>query len=248
MKKYESLYKELIDFHFQTKIWKSFSGLSSSKNEVKSFEDKVGYKFGESMNTYLQMVGNGKRFIGGLTMFNYQNIIHAVNNLKKRKIYNDDQHIELNSNNKLSKQFKEICCINHIDDNGYFTIVDPSEENPNLFGGEAFDLDFEYHDSNFTTKLRNEVFLIAKNICNAQRLIQSNKTEQISNLNLIELAQRVNCENYNWLKYYQVQYRNTGSRIIFNKLMEKEEMKNNSLFGHEEYELKYIEYQKSSGM
>ena len=77
MKKYESLYNEFIEFHIETKIWKTDSGLNSTKSEVESFENRVGCKFGESMNTYLQIFGNGQRYNGGVTMYNYQNIQYA---------------------------------------------------------------------------------------------------------------------------------------------------------------------------
>ena len=248
MKKYESLYKEFVDFHIETKIWKTYIGLKSTKNEVESFENRIGYKFGESMNTYLQIFGNGPRYNGGITMYNYQNIQFATENLKKRKIYNREQIIELHSDKTIVKPFKEICCINHIDYNGYFTLIYSEEENPNLFGGEAYDLEFDWHNFKFVTSLRNEIFLAVKLICNNQNLIETDRAEQITNTNAKEIAKRVVFDNHNWTSYYRDKYRNNNNRFKFNKLMESEEEENKSILGLEEYELKYIEYQKSSSM
>jgi hypothetical protein len=248
MKKYESLYKEMINFHLETKVWKSYSGLVSTQNEVELFENKIGCKFGKSMSKYLQMLGNGDRYNVGFTMFNYQNILFATENLKKKKIYSDNQIIELNSNQKLNKQFKEICCINYIDYNGYFTIVNSEEENPHLFGGEAYDLNFEWHNMNFTTHLRNEIFLTIMTICNNQRLIRNNNEEQITNTNGKEIALSVKLDKYNWTKYYQEQHRNTYNRLNFNEQMQIKEIENKSILGFEEYELEYIKYHESSSM
>ena len=248
MKKYESLYNEFIEFHLKTKIWKSYSGLNSTKSEVKSFENKLGYKFGESMNTYLKLLGNGERYNGGITMYNYQNIQFAIENLKKRKVYDNEQIIELSSDKTIIKPFKEISCINHVDYNGYFTLVNPEEENPNLFGGEAYDLVFDWHNIKFVTSLRNELFLSVKTICNNQKQINTNRTKQITNTNAEEIARRVDFSNYSWTNFYQDEYRKTNNRFNFNKLMEIEEEKSKSILGFEEYEMKYIEYQKSSSM
>jgi len=224
MKKFESLYKEFIEFHLKTKIWKTYSGLISTKNEVESFENKLGCKFGESMNTYLRVFGNGKRYSGGITKYNYQNIQFATDNLKKRKVYDSDQIIELISDKTIVKPFKEICCINHIDDDGYFTLVNSEEENPNLFGGEAYDLDFDWHNIKFVTSLRNEIFLSVKTICNSQKLIETDRTELIPNTSTLEIAKRVVFDNYSWTNFYQDEYRKTNIRFNFNKLMEREEV------------------------
>lgn len=248
MKKYETLYKEFIDFYLKTKIWKTYSGLNSIKSEVESFETKIGCKFGESMNTYLQIFGNGNRYNGGITMYNYQNIQFATDNLKKRKVYDSEKIIKFRTDKILAKSFREICCINYIDSNGYFTLVNSEEENPNLFGGEAYDLEFDCHNIKFVTSLRNEIFLAVKTICNNQKLIETKRTKQIPNANAIEIAKRVVFNNYRWTNYYQNEYRKTNNRFSFNKFMESEEEKSKSILGFEEYELKYIEYQKGSSM
>jgi len=181
-------------------------------------------------------------------MYNYQNIQFATENLKKRTVYDSEQIIELNSDKTIVKPFKEICCINYIDYNGYFTLVNSEEENPNLFGGEAYDLDFDWHNIKFVTSLRNEIFLAIKTICNNQKLIETDRAEQITNTNSKEIAKRVVFDNHNWANYYRDEYRNTNNRFKFNKLMESEEEKSKSILGFEEYEIKYIEYQKGSSM
>lgn len=245
MNKYEKLYNEFVEFHNLTGIWNSNKRRSSTITELNEFQESYDIHFGDAFRNYLLVLGNGRRSNGGISFSNYEGVKFATKYFRKMNIYQPEQNIKLISRTEKDISLKRICCIHFVDYNGYFTIIDPKEENPNLFGGEAYDFSFDWHEMNFTSHLRIEVHQLVKAIC--RNKMEHRENIKPMNTAMRELSARVDLTKFQWTEYYCSKHINEGMKMFeFIKIIEAEEFEHDLIVGFEEFEKRYINYIESS--
>lgn len=244
MKKYNSFFEELIEIHLKVKLWRNSKVKEATEIEILNFENEIGKLFGEGMKSYLKYFGKGPQTHGGIYKYSFACMREAKTEIEEMDIFKEQRQIILKSNKEKTIPITKVCFANYIDYNGCFTLMLQEEENPSLYFGEAYEDKFDLLSERLTNSIRNEIVHWIRHLISI-RFDKSGKTDfKKLNSHTYEMAQRADFGSLNWAKYYidNQRKRTYNERKEFEKIITKEENKENKIIGFNEFEERFIEY------